>query len=175
MRAKCPTRTCEWPRNDAPHAVRPVEQFPRNFAHAIKFRDRDHVFMRGNLKDAVARSVDNRFSRANVLFAEFLDDFRAGCGLVPKRATPNLFFKFRDLALAGNRADRPGKPDPAKRRPSPNGRWSCLSPASALRLCHTHQSAMPQGEGAQGAQYLLARAARDSATPAAAIPRCAQE
>ena len=40
--------------NYAPDAVLPVEQVPRRFAHAIKFSEGNHVFMRGNLKDAVA-------------------------------------------------------------------------------------------------------------------------
>jgi hypothetical protein len=44
----------KWTRNDAPNTVRPVEQFPRNLAHAIKLRDLNDLFMRGNLKNAVA-------------------------------------------------------------------------------------------------------------------------
>src|SRR5579862_7556050 len=52
--------------------------------------------MRGNLKNAVARRVDDRKSRAYVLFAKFLDNFGAGGGLVSECAAADSPLEFRD-------------------------------------------------------------------------------
>src|SRR5579862_6176584 len=52
--------------------------------------------MRGNLKNAVARRVDDRKSRAHVIFAKFLDNFGAGGGLIAECAAADSPLKFRD-------------------------------------------------------------------------------
>jgi hypothetical protein len=44
----------ERPGNHAPDAMPAVEQLPRYLTHAVKFGDGDYLFMRGDLKDAVA-------------------------------------------------------------------------------------------------------------------------
>src|SRR2546425_6635125 len=106
-------RPIERPRNYAAHAVRTVEQFPRDFAHPVELGDRDDVFVRGDLKHAVARGVDNWKARAHVLIAELFDDFGTRGRLVPKRLQANLPLKFRDdlarktVRINGKRAVEP--------------------------------------------------------------------
>ena len=70
-------RSRKRPSNHAPNAMRPVEQFAGNLAHAIEIGDRDHVLMRGNLKDTVSGGVDDGLSRAHMFFAEFFDNLGA--------------------------------------------------------------------------------------------------
>src|SRR6202035_4515810 len=82
--------------DDAAHAVRSIEQFPRDFAHAVEFGDRDHLFVRGDLKDAVAGGVHDRLAGAKVLFTEFFDDFRSGGGLVSDGFAADLALEFFD-------------------------------------------------------------------------------
>ena len=74
--------------------MRPVEQFPRDLAHAIEPRNRNHVFVRGDLEDAVAGGVHDELAGAHVLFAEFFDDFGAGGGLVADRLAADLALKL---------------------------------------------------------------------------------
>ena len=118
-------RAGEGPRDHAAYAVGAVEQFAGDFAHAIELGDGDHVFVRGDLEDAVAGGVDDREAGAHVLLAEFLDDFSAGGGLVAEGAAADLAFEFGDQRLAESRGDRPGRPDRARCRPFPSGRWWC--------------------------------------------------
>src|SRR6266705_1201027 len=89
-------RSRERPRDHSPDAMRPVQQFPRDFAHTVKFGDGNNVFVRGNLKYAVARGVHDRFSRSYVFFAQLLDDFRSRCRLVSNRFPADQFFKLFD-------------------------------------------------------------------------------
>jgi len=70
-----------------------VQQLSRDFAHPIKFFDRNHIFVRRNLKNTVAGSVDNRLACPYVFLTQFLDDFRSGSGLVADRFAANLLFK----------------------------------------------------------------------------------
>ena len=72
--------------------------------------------MRGDLKNAVAGRVDDRKAGAHVLFAKFLDDFRAGRGLVAERAAADLPFEFRDQPLRKSvRVHRKGLVEPDSR------------------------------------------------------------
>src|SRR2546425_7051425 len=91
----CPARPIERPRNYAPHAMRTVEQFPRDFAHPVELGDGNDVFVRGDLKHAVARRIDDWKARAHGLIAELFDDFGTRGRLVPKRLAANLPLKFR--------------------------------------------------------------------------------
>src|SRR3989442_12019189 len=106
-------RPIERPRNYAAHAVRTVEQFPRDFAHPVELGDRDNVFVRGDLKHAVTRCIDNWKAGAHMLIAELFDDFGTRGRLVPKRLAANLPLKFRyDVArktvpINGKRAVEP--------------------------------------------------------------------
>src|SRR5207249_908476 len=96
---KISRRSDERPRDHAPHTMRPIQQFPSNFAYAVKLRDWDDFFMRGDLKHTVARGIHDRLARSNVLFAQFLDDLRAGSGLVSNGSSANLLFKLLDQFL----------------------------------------------------------------------------
>src|SRR6266851_1528061 len=92
-------RSRKRPRDHASHAVRPIQQFPCDFAHAVEFSDWDHLFMRGDLKHAVARRVHDWLARSYVLLAQFLDDLRAGSRLVSNRLPANLFLELFDQFL----------------------------------------------------------------------------
>ena len=72
-------------RDDAAHAVGTVEHVPRDFAHAVKFGDRNHLFVRGDLKNAVARGVHDREPGAHMLGAQLFQNFRAAGGLISER------------------------------------------------------------------------------------------
>ena len=60
---KISSRPGERPRDHAADSIRPIQNFSRDFAHAIQLIDWNDVFMRGDLKDAVARRVDDRLAR----------------------------------------------------------------------------------------------------------------
>ena len=70
-------RADERPRDHAPHFVRPAQDLARDLADAVQLGKRDHLFVRGDLEDAVGRGVDDGRARAHVLFAQFLDDLGA--------------------------------------------------------------------------------------------------
>ena len=80
--AEVSRRAGERPGNDAADAIRPVQHFSGDFAHAVKLGDRDHVFVGGDLEDAVARGVDDREAGAHVLLAQLLENFRAAGRLI---------------------------------------------------------------------------------------------
>ena len=82
-------RPCNYPS----HAMWPVQKFPCDFAHAIKLRDRNHIFMRGNLKNAVAGRVHNRLARVHMLFTQLLDNLRSRRRLVADRLSPDPFLE----------------------------------------------------------------------------------
>src|SRR5260370_9145814 len=92
-------RSGKRPRDHASHAVRPIQQFPCDFAHAVEFSDWDHVFMRGDLKHAVARRVHDWLARSYVLLTQFLDDLCAGSRLVSNRLPANLSLELFDQFL----------------------------------------------------------------------------
>src|SRR5262249_42322362 len=75
-------RTDERAGDHAADAVRPLQDFARDFTHFIEFSDRHHVFVCGDLEDAVAGRVDDGFAGTDVLVAKLLYDFGAGGGLV---------------------------------------------------------------------------------------------
>src|SRR6266571_6146540 len=109
----CAARPIERSRNYAAHAVRTVEQFPRDFAHPVELGDGNDVFVRGDLKHAVTRCIDNWKAGAHMLIAELFDDFGTRGRLVPKRLAANLPLKFRDdlarktVRINGKRAVEP--------------------------------------------------------------------
>ena len=108
--------SCKRPRDHAPHAVRPIQNFACDFAHAIKFSDRNHFLMRGNLKDAVARRVHNRFSRAHMFFTKLLDNFRSRCRLVADRFSTDSFLKrFHHISRESMFVHREGLIEPDSR------------------------------------------------------------
>ena len=121
---KISRRAGERPGNHAAHFVRPVEHFPCDFAHAIQFGDGDHVFVRRDLEDAVARRVHDRETRSNVFLAQFLDNFGSGGGLVADRLAADgafeLFDQFARKTMLVN-GKRLRQPD-AGHLPVPRGR-----------------------------------------------------
>jgi len=67
------------PRYDASDAMRRVQRHPsRRFAGGVQLLQRDHVFVRGDLKHAVGGRVDDPRPRAHLPFAQFGDNLRAG-------------------------------------------------------------------------------------------------
>src|SRR5260370_22013072 len=90
----------ERPGDHAPDPMRSIEQSPCDFAHPIEFVDRNHVFMRSNLKDAVAGGVDDGLSGSHMLFAKLFDDFRSRRWLVSDGFSADEIFEFFDQ-LAG--------------------------------------------------------------------------
>ena len=115
--------TREGPRNDAADAMRPIQQFSRNLAHPVQLGDGNHIFVRGDLKNAVARGVDDGLAGAHMLVAQFLDDFGAGSRLVAESLASDLLFEFSDELRRETLADkpeRPGQPD-AGHLPMPGG------------------------------------------------------
>src|SRR5271156_3272561 len=89
----------ERPGDDAAYAIRAVQEFARDLAHAIELGNRNHVFVRGDLKNAVAGGVHDGKSGNNVFTAKLFDNFGAGCGLVAERAAADLALEFRDQRL----------------------------------------------------------------------------
>ena len=69
--AKISWRAGEGARDYSAYAIGAVEQFSGDFAHAIEFGDGDHIFVRGDLEDAVAGGVDDRVAGAHVFCAQF--------------------------------------------------------------------------------------------------------
>src|SRR5580765_6803383 len=97
----------EWASDDAANAVRAVEELSSDLAHAIQIGDGYHLFVRGNLKDAVAGGVHDGLAGTNVLFTKLLDDFRAGGGFVTQGFATDLPFELVDnFARKSMRVDR---------------------------------------------------------------------
>ena len=103
MRVNAPGRPDERPRDDAAHFVRAAQNVARDLADSVQLPERDHFFVRGDLEDAVGRSVDDRRAGAHVLVAEFLDDLGAGGRTVAERAASDaaleLVHDFRREAV----------------------------------------------------------------------------
>src|ERR1700756_2540921 len=78
-----------------------VEKFSRDFADAIKLWHGDDALVRGDLEYAVAGGVDDRFTGADVLFAQFFQDFGAGGRLVAECFAADLFFERLDYFRRG--------------------------------------------------------------------------
>jgi hypothetical protein len=87
-----------------------ADQLVGNPADAIELRDRDHLFVRGDLEDAVGGRVDDRVTGPHVLGAELVDDRRPRRGVVADRAAADAFLElgdhFRGEAV-GKRGERP--------------------------------------------------------------------
>ena len=65
--------------------------------------------MRGHLKHAVGRRVDNRLAGAHVFFAELLDDLGAGSGAVAERAASDARLELlQNLGRKSVRKEREG-------------------------------------------------------------------
>ena len=96
VRVKRPGSSDERPRDDAAEAIPADRQFERDVVDAVLLVDRNHVLVRGDLKHAVGRRVDDRLARAHVLGAELVDDFRPRRGVVAKRASPDALFERVD-------------------------------------------------------------------------------
>src|SRR5581483_9101931 len=63
-----------------------IEQFARDFADAIQALQTETALVRGDLEHAVGRGVADRLAGAQMFFAEFLDDLRAGCVTIAEHA-----------------------------------------------------------------------------------------
>ena len=63
-----------------------VENATRDLANLVKSIDRNHLFMRSDLKYRVGRSVDDRLARSYVLFAKLFDYFGARSGHIAEHA-----------------------------------------------------------------------------------------
>ena len=86
-------------RDDTADAVGTIQNFSRDLAHAIKLLDGDYIFMRGYLKNAVARRVDDREPRRDVLDAQFLDDFCSRGRFISQRASADLALELGNDVL----------------------------------------------------------------------------
>ncbi len=80
--------------DDAADFIGAAKDIARGFADFVELEERDHFFVRGHLKNAVGGGVDNGRAGADVLFAQLLDDLRAGGGFVAQRVAS-------DTALEG--------------------------------------------------------------------------
>src|SRR6266404_9222496 len=76
----------ERPRNDSSNLVFAIEYAPCDLANLIKPIERNHFFMRSNLKNRVGGSVDNRLAGFDVFLAKLLDDFSSRSRNVAKNS-----------------------------------------------------------------------------------------
>src|SRR5260221_14524222 len=67
----------KWARDHAPHCMLPGQHSTSNTAPLVQLRERYHLLVRSELENALRRSVQDRTAGAQVLLAEFLDDFSA--------------------------------------------------------------------------------------------------
>ena len=108
VRAKCARRADERPRDDAADAEPIADELEGDLAAAIQLRDRHDVFVRGNLKHAVGRRVDDRRAGAHVLRAELVDDRRAGRRLVARTPPADAALELGDDVRAGSHSGNTG-------------------------------------------------------------------
>ena len=95
------------PRNHAAHFVGAAQDLARGFAYFVKFPQRNHLFVRGYLEDAVGRRVDDGRARPHVRSPQFLDDLGARSGLVAERAAPGAPLEFtHDIGRKAPRKER---------------------------------------------------------------------
>ena len=126
-------RADERPRDDAAHFVRPAQNLARGFADLVQLPERDHLFVRGHLEDAVGRGVNDGRAGAHVLGAQFLDDLGARGGLVAQRAAADAPLEFVHDFRRETVRDRAETAWPGECPPFPNGRWWC--PCRAKPAC----------------------------------------
>src|SRR5258708_5519006 len=86
----------ERPGDDAANAMLAVEKFSGDSAHPIKLGHGYDAFMCGDLENAVAGGVHDGHAGADVLCAEFFQDFGAGGGFVAQRFAADLLFERFD-------------------------------------------------------------------------------
>ncbi len=89
-----PWRAGERTSDDATNTMRSLKKLARDFAHFVELGDGNRFFMRGDLENAVAGGVNDRKAGTLVLFAEFLDDFGAGGGLVAESFAADRALEF---------------------------------------------------------------------------------
>ena len=89
-------RADERPRDHAADAEPLADEPVGDLAVAIQLRDRHDVFVRGNLKHAVGRRVDDQRAGAHVLGAELVDDRGARRRLVAEHAAAGQARELRD-------------------------------------------------------------------------------
>ena len=91
-----PRHACERAGDYAADFVRSIQQLARDFAHFVQLADGNDFFVGGDLKHAVAGSVDNRKSSAHMFFAQLLEYFRSGSRLVADGLSSDALLKFLD-------------------------------------------------------------------------------
>ena len=83
----------EWSGNNPSDSVVSCEHLSCNFAHMVQFPKGDYVLMRGKLKNAIGRCVEDRKASTHMLFAQFFDDLCAGSSLVADDFASNGLFE----------------------------------------------------------------------------------
>ena len=68
----------EWPSDDSAD-IEGLEQFSALLAEAVEVFESEMLFMAGNLKDTVCRSVEDGLASFDVFFAQSSDDVCARC------------------------------------------------------------------------------------------------
>src|SRR5436190_9684962 len=84
------------PGDDATHVVLAAHHLARDRADAPQLLDRNHFFVRRDLKHGVGGRVDDRRAGAHVLLAELVEDHRSRRGLVSQRLASDASFVFGD-------------------------------------------------------------------------------
>ena len=72
-------RTDKRPGDHAANAHTASDEVECDLAHPIELRNRNHLFVSGDLEHAVRRRVDDRLSGAHVFDSEPVDDLVAPC------------------------------------------------------------------------------------------------
>ncbi len=93
---EAPGRSHERPGDHTANADAASNEVKCDFAHPIQLRNRNHVFVSGDLEHAVRRRVDDRLSGPHMFGTEPVDDLGARCHDVAEDATANSGFKFGD-------------------------------------------------------------------------------
>ena len=172
VRLKAPGRADERPRDHPADAEAEPDQLEGDLADAIQLGHRDDVFVRGDLKHAVGRRVDDRPAGAHVLGAELVDDRRAGRGLVAERAAADAPLELGDHLRRESRRETPEtaararapsapsarSPSPCRATLPPSGRTRPRGAGSALDADRRRHAS--QAERAQRRQRAADRAAR---------------
>src|SRR6266699_2605318 len=90
----------EWSGNNPSDSVVSCEHLSCNFAHMVQFLKGDYVLMRGKLKNAIGRCVEDRKASTHMLFAQFFDDLCAGSSLVADDFASNGLFQGASPIIA---------------------------------------------------------------------------
>ena len=149
----------ERPCDDAANTRPARREIERRFADSVLLRDRDHVFMRGDLKHAVGRRIDDRLAGPHVLGAEPVDDLGAGGDHVAQGAAANA-----PLELGDELRRKPGR----KRRKWPVQHDAHHLPVSGDGILAGRHFGHPAVGAARRAWRRARRAAPDGRGPATA-------